>query len=90
MRVHKFRARLFKYQGVSSWFFVEVPSKYSPPFKMGWGRTPVFAKIDGTELKTSVWTGKDKRILLPVSKKFRNNKTEGDYLSFEIRYLLSD
>lgn len=64
----RFRARLWRYPGKGGWHFVTVPAKYAPRPTHGWGRTPVYASVDGYEWSTSVWRGKDGRTLLAVPK----------------------
>jgi hypothetical protein len=84
---YKFKSKLIKFPGTGGWTFAEVPKKFSPPFKLEWGRTPVNATVDGKKWKTSVWTEKSGRILLPVPKNIRGDKTEGGFVSIELDYL---
>ncbi len=81
-----FEAVLFKYPGKGGWTFAPVPSEFAPPYKMAWGRTPVRATVDGKEWDTSVWTEKSGRILLPVPKKIRGGKGDGDTVQVELQY----
>jgi hypothetical protein len=88
MRLMKasFRATLYKYPGKCGWTFAFVPKKYAPSYSMGWGRTPVKAIIDGVFVSTSVWTDKTGKIWLPISKKVRGTKGDGDRVTISLEY----
>jgi Domain of unknown function (DUF1905) len=81
-----FSAALFRYPGAGGWHFVQVPDRYAPPVTHAWGRTPVIAVVDGHEWKTSVWRGKDKRVLLAVPKRVRGAKGDGDAVRVGITF----
>ena len=80
----KFKAKLFRYSGPGGWTFAPVPEKHAPPVTESWGRTPVRATVDGQTWQTSVWRDKRYGTLLPVPKKIRGNKQDGDVVSVEL------
>ena len=80
-----FKAVLFRYPGPGGWTFAPVPRKFAPPVTHGWGRTPVIATVDGRTWKTSVWRDKAHGTLLPVPKRLRPRKEEGDAVLVELR-----
>jgi hypothetical protein len=82
----RFRAKLFRYPGKGGWHFAPVPANYAPPVTEGWGRTPVYAVVDGRAWKTSVWRGKDGRTLLAVPKAARGAKGDGSFVQVELRF----
>jgi hypothetical protein len=69
-----------------AWTFVDVPKELAPSHTHAWGRCPVIATVDGKTWKTSVWKGKDGKTYLPVPKKIRGNKTNGDSVKIVIEY----
>ena len=73
-----FKAKLFRYPGPGGWTFAPVPARHAPPVTEGFGRTPVLASIDGVAWETSVWRDKTYGTLLPVPKKVRGAKGDGD------------
>ena len=73
-----FEARLFRYPGKGGWTFAPVPDSHAPPVTEGWGRTPVIATVDGVRFETSVWRDRSHGTLLPVPKKVRGKKGDGD------------
>ena len=79
------KAKLFKYPGPGGWTFVRVPEKYAPPVSHGWGRTPVIASVDGHQWETSVWRDKKVATLLPVPKRIRGTKKDGDLVEVELK-----
>ena len=81
----KFKARLFRYPGPGGWTFAPVPAKYAPPVRAAWGRTPVYATVDGKGWKTSVWRDKKHGTLLPIPKAVRGDKGDGDLVTVELR-----
>jgi hypothetical protein len=81
-----FTSRLFTYPGKGGWTFATVPERYAPSVTHGWGRTPVRATVDGHAWKTSVWRGKDGRTLLPVPKRARGTKGDGDRVRVRIEF----
>jgi hypothetical protein len=74
----RFKTTLFKYPGPGGWTFAKVPAKHAPPATHAWGRTPVRATVDGVSWDTSVWRDKTHGCLLPVPKKVRGAKGDGD------------
>ena len=82
----RFVSTLFKWPGPGGWHFAPVPLRLAPPVTRAWGRTPVEATVDGYTWKTSVWRGKDGRVLLAVPKKVRGTKGDGDKVTVTIRY----
>ena len=83
-----FRAKLFRESTNSgSWTFLEVPKQFAPPYTLHFGRTPVHATVEGKSWDTSVWTEKSGRIVLPVPKKIRGSKEDGDVVSVTLIYV---
>ena len=80
----RFSSRLFRYPGKGGWTFAPIPQRVAPPVTRDWGRTPVHATVDGRSWSTSVWRGKDGRSLLPVPKRIRGTKGEGDTVRVEV------
>ena len=81
----RFQAKLFRYPGPGGWTFAIIPKKHAPPVTRGWGRTPVVAIVDGKKWETSVWRDKKHGTLLPVPKKLRGEKGDGDFVQVELR-----
>jgi predicted DNA-binding protein (MmcQ/YjbR family) len=81
----RFVSRLFKWPGPGGWHFAPVPNAYAPPTTHAWGRTPVVATVDGHTWNTSVWRGKDGRVLLAVPAKVRGAKGHGAKVTVELR-----
>lgn len=80
-----FKGTLFRYPGAGGWTFVKVPPRFAPPPTHGWGRTPVVATVDGKTWNTSVWRDrKQQATLLPVPKKIRGDKDDGDRVTVDI------
>ena len=73
-----FRAKLWKYPGPGGWTFARIPERHAVPATHPWGRTPVFATVDGKRWSTSVWRDKAHGTLLPVPAKIRGSKHDGD------------
>jgi hypothetical protein len=73
-----FVARLEEWNGPAAWHFIEVPAEDAPDFAGAFGRVPVTATVDGKTWSTSVWREKDGRWLMPVPKKIRGGKGDGD------------
>jgi hypothetical protein len=64
-----------------------VPKKHALPPTQAWGRTPVIASIDGNTWKTSVWWDtKSQSTLLPVPKKVRGDKGDGDWVIVTVEF----
>jgi hypothetical protein len=79
-----FKAKLFRYPGPGGWTFAPVPDRHAPPVTEGWGRTPVLASVDGHTWETSVWRDKKYGTLLPVPKRVRGKKDDGDLVEIEL------
>ncbi len=80
-----FTAKLFRYPGAGGWTFAKVPARHAPPATHPWGRTPVVATVDGVTWSTSVWRDRQHGALLPVPKKIRGAKDDGDRVRIELR-----
>jgi hypothetical protein len=80
----KFKAKLMRYPGAGGWTFALIPKKYAPPATHAWGRTPVSASVDGKEWATSVWRDRKHGTLLPVPKRVRGEKGNGDLVTVEL------
>lgn len=83
--VHRFSATLFTTAGKGAWTFAPIPPVLAPPVTGAWGMTPVIARVDGREWKTTVWKDKTQRSLLPVPKKIRGRKGDGDSVDVDLR-----
>ncbi len=83
--VMRFTATLFRYPGPGGWTFAPVPKRHAPPATHAWGRTPVIATVDGQTWETSVWRDKTYGTLLPVPKRVRGQKGDGDRVQVELR-----
>jgi hypothetical protein len=79
-----FKTTLFRYPGVGGWTFARIPARFAPPVTHGWGRTPVNATVDGKTWKTSVWRDKKHGTLLPVPKRLREAKGDGDTVTVSL------
>lgn len=79
-----FKAKLWRYPGPAGWTFAKVPKRYAPPVTHGWGRTPVYARVDGKGWETSVWRDKKQGCLLAVPKRIRGDKQHGDTVEVEL------
>lgn len=85
-KVHRFTATLFTTGGKGGWTFAPLPKTLRPPVTGSWGMTPVIATVDGKTWPTTVWRDtKMKRTLLPVPKKIRGTKVNGDKVRVELR-----
>ncbi len=73
-----FRTTLKRIAGKGGWTYVAVPKKLTPPITRAWARTPVHASLDGVEWATSVWRSKNGEGFLPIPKRIRGDKGEGD------------
>lgn len=79
---------LFRVPGKGGWHFVTVPAAKAPSTRLGWGRSPVRATVDGTTWATSVWwDSKSKRTLLAVPKRVRGGKGDGDRVRVTLEFL---
>lgn len=82
----RFTASLFLHNfEKGAWTFVEIPPELAPPVMGAWGMTPVLASVDGREWPTTVWRDKTQRSLLPVPKKVRGKKGDGDTVEIVLR-----
>lgn len=85
-QVHRFTAKIFHTGGKGGWTFAPLPLSLKPPVTGSWGMTPVIATVDGKTWSTTIWRDtKMKRTLLPVPKKIRGSKGDGDKVAVEIR-----
>lgn len=84
----RFESRLFRTPGKGGWTFATVPTELAPPVTEGWGRTPVIAVVDGRTWKTSVWRERSGRSLLPVPRRIRGEKGDGDSVQVSLRFNL--
>jgi len=73
-----FTAKLFRYPGPGGWTFARIPERHALPATHPWGRTPVFAAVDGKRWSTSVWRDQQHGTLLPVPARIRGGKGDGD------------
>ncbi|MBX7208776.1 MAG: DUF1905 domain-containing protein [Verrucomicrobiaceae bacterium] len=85
-QVHRFAATLFTIEGKGGWTFAPLPARLRPPVTGSWGMTPVIATVDGKTWETTIWRDtKRNRTLLPVPKKIRGSKGDGDKVAVELR-----
>ena len=85
-QLHCFTATLFHSGGKGGWTFAPLPADCTFPVTGSWGMTPVVASVDGRTWKTTIWRDtKMKRTLLPVPKKIRGRKGDGDRVEVELR-----
>jgi hypothetical protein len=82
-----FRTTLKRIAGKGGWTYVAVPQKLTPPITRAWARTPVHASLDGVEWATSVWRSKNGEGFLPIPKRIRGNKGEGDRVTVAFTFL---
>src|SRR3954468_12484266 len=80
----RFKTKLFRYPGPAGWTFAIIPAKHAPPPTHAWGRTPVRASVDGRQWNTSVWRDRTHGTLLPVPKRVRGAKEDGDVGDVEL------
>jgi hypothetical protein len=86
-RRRAFTATLARLQAKGGWTYVVVPKRLAPPITRGWGRTPVTASVDGVSWATSVWRSKDGTGFLPVPRRVRGPKDEGDRVNVEFTFV---
>ena len=55
-----------------------MPKKLTPPITRAWARTPIQATVDNVTWDTSVWRAKTGGGFLPVPKRIRGDKEEGN------------
>lgn len=85
-KVHRFAAELFLSGGKGGWTFAALPTDIDPPVTGSWGMTPVIASVDGKTWSTTIWKDtKRQRTLLPVPKRIRGAKGDGDMVEIEFR-----
>ncbi len=84
-QTHHFTATLFQTSGKGGWTFAPIPPEVAPPVTGSWVMTPVIASVDGKTWKTTVWKDKSQRSLLPVPKKIRGRKGDGDSVSITLQ-----
>jgi len=82
--VRGFDAQVIEWDGPAAWHFIEVPADLAPDVAGASGRVPVTATVDGLVWTTSVSRGNDGRWLLPVPKKIRRGKADGDHVTASI------
>ena len=82
-----FSATLARLPGKGGWTYVRVPKTLTPPVTRAWNRTPIHASVDGVEWETSVWRSKTGEGFLPVPKRIRGDKGEGDKVRVAFSYL---
>jgi hypothetical protein len=82
-----FTATLARIAGKGGWTYVAVPKKFTPPITRAWARTPVTAIVDGVEWQTSVWRSKTGEGFLPVPKRIRGAKGEGDKVRVQFSFV---
>ena len=82
-----FTVTLARLPGKGGWTYVTVPKRLTPPITRAWGRTPVLAVVDGVAWETSVWRSKTGEGFLPVPKRIRGEKEQGDQVTVEFTFL---
>ena len=83
---HGFTATLFHTGGKGGRTFAPLPKNLKLPVTGSWGMTPVIATIESRTWKTTIWRDtKMNRTLLPVPKKIRGGKGDGDRVTVELR-----
>lgn len=83
-----FSSTLFRYPGLGGWVFARVPDARAPTPTAPWGRTAVWATVNGKRWATSVWRDRRRGSLLPVPKKIRGALDDGDVVRIvlELRF----
>ena len=79
-----FEGELVEWEGPAAWHFVSVPDEAAPDFAGAFGRVPVVADVDGVRWETSVWRDTNAGWLLPVPKRVRRGKGDGDVVRVQI------
>ena len=64
-----------------------VPKKLTPPITRAWARTPVEATVDGVTWDTSVFRAKTGEGFMPVPKRIRGDKEEGDRVAVTFTFV---
>jgi hypothetical protein len=82
-----FSTTLSRLPGKGGWTYVSIPKKLTPPVTRAWGRTPVTATVDDVSWTTSVWRTRTGTGFLPVPKRVRGDKEEGDRVSVAFTFI---
>jgi hypothetical protein len=82
-----FKTTLRRIPGKGGWTYVVVPKKLTPPITRAWARTPVQATVDDVTWDTSVWRSKTGEGFLPVPKRIRGEKEEGDRVAVAFTFV---
>lgn len=82
-----FRTTLQRVKEKGGWTYVTLPRHVTPPVTRAWGRTPVEARVDEKAWTTSVWRTKAGEGFLPVPKRIRGEKKEGDAVNVEFSFV---
>lgn len=83
-RPASFKTTLFRYPGPGGWTFARIPARRAPPPSHPWGRAPVTATVDGQSWDTSVWHDRKHGPLLPIPKRLRGDKGDGDVVELTL------
>ncbi len=81
-----FRTVLRRIPGKGGWTYVTVPKKLAPPITRAWARTPVRASFDAVEWDTSIFRSKNGEGFLPIPRRIRGGKAEGDRASIAFTF----
>ncbi len=92
---YTFSAKVWKYEGKASWYFVTLPKLMSKKIRKGhgfdeegWGRLKATAAVGTSEWKTSIWHDtKAGGYLLPIKASVR--KVEGIKIDQRIKIVLN-
>jgi hypothetical protein len=80
-----FESRLVRWTGEeAAWVFAPVPEEHAPDTAGPFGRVPVRATVDGRTWDTSVWRDTRAGWLLPVPRRIRRDKDDGDLVTVAI------
>ena len=82
-KTHTFKSILVKLQ---SWTIAALPKHFVIEAVHPFGRTPVIAKLNGKEWKTSLWTEKSGETMIAVPKKVRGKLEVGDEVDISFVY----
>lgn len=83
IKVYKFKAKLWKYQGPAGWYFVTLPKALAKKIRdnhgrseEGWGRLRAAATLGDSSWKTAIWfDSKAKSYLLPIKASIRKSES---------------
>ncbi len=77
-----------KLVNLGEWRVVYLPKYIKLKATQPFGRTPVIAQFCSQKWKTSLWTDKEGKTMLPIPKKIRGKLDEGDMVEvyFEFDY----